>query len=129
MKNYNIKKKKNPHHTPFARVMRLVISNIFSKEKKPHIINKLIFGYITQKKDKILSKLMTIKKEMKKRKKKISCQLDHCFFPEDNLSIQSETVNFSYVNNLRNLEHLHQWFHAIQIVSRVLIGPPRQGHV
>ena len=50
--------------------MRLVISNIFSKEKKPHIINKLIFGYITQKKDKILSKLMTIKKEMKKRKKK-----------------------------------------------------------
>ena len=51
--------------------MRLVISNIFSKEKKPHIINKLIFGYITQKnqKTKFLSKLMTIKKEMKRRKK------------------------------------------------------------
>ena len=71
MKNYNIKKKKKkPQRTRKGRVMRLVISNIFSKEKKPHIINKLIFGYITQKKDKILSKLMTIKKEMKKRKKK-----------------------------------------------------------
>ena len=72
VKNYNIKKKKKkkPHRTHEVRAMRLIISNIFSKEKKSHIINKLIFGYITQKKDKILSKLMTIKKEMKKRKKK-----------------------------------------------------------
>ena len=52
MKNYNIKKKKKNLIAHAKGVMRLVISNIFSKEKKPHIINKLIFGYITQKKTK-----------------------------------------------------------------------------
>ena len=62
--------------------MRLVISNIFSKEKKiPYYKQTHIWLHHPKKpKDKTLSKLMTIKKEMKKRKKKKFMPVRSLFF-------------------------------------------------